>query len=197
MNMRIGWPETDPIGQPRLPHHQACGSAAAHGRAAPMPHRRAWRTSVSLRSLRTQRTSLQLVREPPLPELPGSRTRDLAGQTGGIASGSAVFPHGIHAALRTPATHSAKQEGMLEFHGKLENLSEPETFRNLRFFQSDDLALWYLLGFVILVAVAMSGTVRDRPFSSTLLSLLVLTYALCSALLGVRNWLSRRASKNG
>src|SRR6056297_1328805 len=42
----------------------------------------------------------------------------------------------------------------------------------LRFFQSDDLALWYLLGFVLLVAVAMSGTVRDRPFSSTLLSLL-------------------------
>lgn len=105
----------------------------------------------------------------------------------------------------------------------------------LRFFQSNDLALWYLLGFVLLLVVAMSATVRDRPFSSALLSLLgfypilffvqrasmllvpsdvrpaemswkenvifpgillVLTYALCSAWFGVRNWLSRRTSKN-
>ncbi len=34
---RIGWPETDPKGQPRLPHHQACGSALGGSGSYPGP----------------------------------------------------------------------------------------------------------------------------------------------------------------
>ena len=89
------------------------GTAEGHVGHRTVPHRGAGWTCVALRRLRKAGDLLQLVPQPPLPEVPGERRTPLARGTSGRPAAGGVLPRGLHAAGHDRRDRLVQQGGAL------------------------------------------------------------------------------------